>query len=212
MSVHYGCGNCSAKVQATDAFCRKCGRNLIEVGRAMKLELVETISLSDNVGLSKTISTSLANVSGDISVASGLVNAIPMEKRNEIGFDEEVLVAIEEIGAMLARQQQLWTNVAGSPINVPITVSKEGNNIVVTTCIDEGFKRFYQEVDKMDLEDQTKRMARLVAEELKQEIEKEKPDVGKVRRMYYEVKSLVPFSLAVIQLGSMIGKYLVGSS
>jgi DNA-directed RNA polymerase subunit RPC12/RpoP len=40
--VEYYCHNCSAKIKATDTFCPNCGKKLMEVGKRIEINLIET--------------------------------------------------------------------------------------------------------------------------------------------------------------------------
>ena len=51
----YYCQNCDAQIASTDTMCPKCGKNLKEVGRRIKVTIVENITLSDSVETSLII-------------------------------------------------------------------------------------------------------------------------------------------------------------
>jgi uncharacterized Zn finger protein (UPF0148 family) len=47
--VEYYCNSCGTQIEQTDMVCPKCGKNLSEVGKRMKVTITETIGLSDSV-------------------------------------------------------------------------------------------------------------------------------------------------------------------
>lgn len=208
----YYCRNCGAKVKSTDTECPKCGINLKEVGRRIELALVETIKLSDNVGLANRITGSLVNVSGGVTFTSSLVNAIPKEKREEIGIREELLSTLKNIDQTLKEKmsQTPFVKIEKSVITAPINISQQGDNIVITTNIEDSFNRIYQEIEKMNVDLSTKVQAKSKIKELKEEIEKEKPDISKIRKIWAELKSLVPLLASSAQLLTIISKFLLG--
>lgn len=210
MSQYY-CKNCNASIKSTDVYCNSCGKKLSDVGRAIKVEFVETISLSDNAGLSNRISGSMTSISGDIVATSSFINAIPEKKLEEIGIDEKFVVDFKKLEKMFQYvvKKQPFVEIEGSVINAPITVSKEGNNIVITTDIGESFNRLYQEIDKMD-NPEIKTQAKSKAQELQEETMKEKPDLPKVRKLLSDLKTYAPLALSIAQLAVIIGKLLVG--
>jgi hypothetical protein len=210
----YFCRNCDTQIKSTDTICPKCGRNLSEVGRAIKVELVETISLSDNAGLSNRISGSMTSISGDIVTTSSFINAIPKEKREEIGISDKLMGEIETVKNMV---QTLTENTAksssvkieGFVTTAPVNFFLQGNNIVEITNIDESFNGIYQEIDKMNIDSKIKKQAKSKAQELKEEAQKEKPDIDKIRKIWSELKTLAPFLVSSVQLLSIVSKLLL---
>jgi len=182
------------------------------VGRRIELALVETIKLSDNVGLANRITGSLVNVSGGVTFTSSLVNAIPKEKREEIGIREELLSTLKNIDQTLKEKmsQTPFVKIEKSVITAPINISQQGDNIVITTNIEDSFNRIYQEIEKMNVDLSTKVQAKSKIKELKEEIEKEKPDISKIRKIWAELKSLVPLLASSAQLLTIISKFLLG--
>ena len=211
MSAQYNCRNCGAKIQGEDTYCSKYGKKLSDVGKAIKLELSETVNLSDNKELSQALSSSFTIVSSDMITTGSLIQAIPKEKRKEIGINEKTLEEIKKIQDQLqALQKQPFIDLHGAVINAPVYVAGEDNNIVLSLNIEDSFNKLLLEIKNSDIDNKTKALAKSKAEELKAEITKQNPNVSKVRRLYSEVKSLAPFAVAVVQLGIIVGKILLG--
>jgi DNA-directed RNA polymerase subunit RPC12/RpoP len=208
----YYCKNCGTQIKSRDTICPKCGKNLSEVGRRIEKTITETIGLSDNVSLAKRITGSLVNVSGDIAATSSLMNAIPKEKQEEIGINEEFLKTLKNIEQNTKHLAEIYrppyVTINADNIIGPIQVSQEGNNIVVTTNIDESFNGIYQEIEKMNVDSSIKVQAKLITNELKEEIVKEKPDKGKILKMWDEFKILVPLVAPIV--APIISKVLLG--
>jgi hypothetical protein len=213
-SIYY-CQNCGAQIKSTDVICPKCGKNLSEVGRRIQLTVVEAINLSDNRGLANRITGSMRNVSGDIALTSSFIGAIPKEKREEIGISDKLIGEIEGLKHMVQTltektEKSPFVKIEGSVITAPVTISQQGDSIVVTTNIEESFNRIYQEIETMNIDEGIKIQAIAKTKELKEEIQKENPDVSRIRKVWSELKTLVPFLVSSAQLINIVSKVLLG--
>lgn len=178
--------------------------------------LVEIIKLSDSEDLAKRISGSFANLSGSVSVASGLANTIPREKLEELGITESILKYLKNIENNTKSLTEQLTNI-GQPnviiwgnITAPIQVSQQGNNILISTDIEKSFNQINQEIDRTNIDSSTKIRIKSEIDELKKEIGKEKPDKSKILKIWDEVKTLAPFLVSLKQLYLIISKLLLG--
>ena len=98
--AEYFCNNCGEKVGPTDLYCSNCGKKLSEIGRAIKLELKETISLSEPKEVAKAVTfessdnytTSLfrTELSGDDVLLAHKLNDKPLEEG--LGFPVRLIV------------------------------------------------------------------------------------------------------------------------
>ncbi len=209
----YYCHQCNSEVKPEDKFCPKCGADLSKVGRAIKLEVYETLNLSDNNQLSTKVSGSIANISGDIVTSSSIIEAIPEEKREELGINAVFMQQFEVLQkAIQSLQNQPVIKIEGSTINAPIIVSRDGNIVTLSTNVDERFDSLDKEIDKMTIDSGTKTLAKELAKELKEEIQKENPDMPKVRKNWAKLNNIAPIAVAAAQIGAMILKVLLGGS
>ena len=212
--AHYLCKNCNAEIQTQNIYCPQCGKNISDVGKIIKVEIIETIGLSDNSSLSNTVSGSFSNISGSISVADSIIKAIPEEKLKEIGLDEKSVV--EGFASLNETMTKLEAILKASPhikfdnctFNAPVNTTQEGDNIVITTDITESFNRVYHEIEKLS-DTKVRAEAKAKVQELQEEISKEEPNVSKVRKALKELKAIAPIA-TIAQLGITIGKLLVG--
>jgi DNA-directed RNA polymerase subunit RPC12/RpoP len=212
---NYYCSNCGSQISSTDAFCPKCGYNVAKYGRNIKQTIVEAIRLSDNAGLADRITGSMQNASGSISLASEFIVAMPKEKRKEIGINDKVLGEVEAVKKMIQALTEKTENIAsvkivGSQIMAPVNISLQGDNIVITTNIEDSFNKIFQEIEKMNIDSDTKKQAIIKTKELKEEIQKETPDISKIRKIWSELKTLVPFLVSSAQLLNIVSKVLFG--
>jgi RNA polymerase subunit RPABC4/transcription elongation factor Spt4 len=205
----YFCGKCGAEVKPTDTICPNCGRNLSEVGRNITVEITETIGLSDKMGLANTITGSLVDVSNATTFASSFIDAIPEEKRKELGITQDVLSILMSINKdvkQLAEKTPRYVMINQGTIIWQ--TSQQGDNIVASSNIEETFNRISQEVKRTDVDAKIKSRAESIINEVKKEIGKEKPDKGKILKMWDEFKTLVP--LVAPLLAAILKKVLFG--
>ena len=208
MSKYY-CGKCGAEIKPTDKICPKCGESLSKVGRRIEATFTETIPVSDNKGLANTITGSLVDVSNSTSFASSFIDAIPKEKREEMGITQDFLSTLKSIDRNVKRlAEQTPPYVLINEGSIIWQTSQQGNNIVVSSSIEETFNKISQEVKKADVDSGTKARAESIINELKEEIRKEKRDKSKIFKMWEEFKTLVP--LVAPLLVGIIKKALFG--
>jgi hypothetical protein len=208
----YYCHQCNSEVDPEDKFCPKCGADLSKVGRAIKLEVYETLNLSDNNQLSTKVSGSIATLSGDIVTSSSIIEAIPKEKREEIGINPIFMQQLERLKLDIQDlQNQPIVKIDSSTINAPIIISRDGNVITLSTDVNERFDSLDKEIDKMQVDSSIKAVAKELSKELREEIQKENPDIPKVRKNWAKLNTLAPLAVAVVQIGAVIVKVLLGS-
>jgi DNA-directed RNA polymerase subunit RPC12/RpoP len=206
----YYCGKCGTEIKPTDTICPKCGANLSKVGRRIEATLTETIGLSDNKDLATKITGSLVDASNSTSFASSFISAIPKEKREEIGINEEFLKNLKDFNENIMRMAEGY-----KPPNVTINygtiiwqTSTQGDNVVVSTNIGETFNKIIEEVEKTDIDSKTKNRAKSIINEVKKEIAKEKRDKSKILKMYDKFKTLVPLVAPLLE--AILKKVLFG--
>ena len=214
MTLRYSCRNCGADVRANDKFCGSCGKDLSQVGRAIKLEIRETLSLLEPKAVSQALSGTLSVVASNMTTTGSLLDAIPEEKRGAVGIDEKFVAEFKELQEKVQSLQvkQPSVDFRGSVINAPIYVAQGNDNIVFSLNIDDSFNKWEQEIDKSDIDTKLKALAKSKAGELRAEIIKLEPSISTVKKIYAELKTLVPLAVSIAQLGAIIGKFLVGGS
>jgi hypothetical protein len=212
MSKYY-CGKCGAEIKPTDTICPKCGANISKIGRRIEATFTETIGVSDKKGLANAITGSLVDVSNATSFASSFIDAIPKEKREEMGITQEYLSTLKSIDqnmkqlgeklgektppfVMINRGAMIWQT------------TQKGDNIVASSNIGETFSKISQEVKKLDVDSRIKARAESIINKVKEEVGKEKPDKSKILKMYDEFKTLVP--LVAPLLATILKKVLFG--
>jgi len=190
-----------------------CGHKKVEVS------VFDTINVSDNVNLAKRFSSSFNNLSGSVSIASGLVKNLPREKLDELGINDTALNYLRNIEQNtkflvenLPRSRPPNFIIWAPNATAPIQVSQQGDNIIITTDIENTFNNIHQEIDlSTRIDRSTKTQIKSKINELKMEIGKQQPDKSKIIKIWDEVKALAPFLVSLAQLTQIISKILLGS-
>lgn len=212
--ANYYCNKCNAEIKSTDTYCHNCGSKLSEVGRAIKLEIIETIGLNDKPRLSNAISSSFVNISGSIATASSIIKAIPEENLKEIGFEQPIIDGFNSLEKQMIeiqetlKKQSSYVKFDNCIFNASVNTTKEGNNIIITTDIDESFNRVYEEIERLS-DAEVKKAGKAKTKELQEEVKKEQPNVQSIRDKLKDLRTLA--SLATLsQLAITIGKLIIG--
>lgn len=180
-------------------------------------QLVEKISLSDNINLGRMISGSLANLSGSAIIASELVKNIPEEKLESFGVGKGSLNYLEIINQNIKLLNEKitklpnYTIIWANNVTAPIQISQKGDNIIIKTDVQDSFNKINQEIDaSVNIDSSIKIKIKSEINELREEIGKEKPDKNKILKIWDEVKDLAPFLVSLSQLAPVISKILLG--
>jgi hypothetical protein len=211
LPAQYNCNNCGKEVKSTDSYCPTCGKKLSEVGRAIKLEIMETLSLSQPKEVSNALSSSFTVFSSGLQTTGSLINAIPPERRANYGISEGFVKDFNNLQTEVQklRKQTPIIDLRGSTINAPLYIA-QGDNIVLNVNMEDSFKRLTQEIEELNSAPSLKEAAKIKAGELKAEINKKKPDPSKASRIYNELKETIPAGAAIIEIGVFLAKIFFG--
>ena len=214
MTSRYYCNKCGAEVSPNDINCKSCGADLKKVGRAIKVEIVETIRLADKPRLSNEMAKSFSNISGSINTAEAFIKAVPEENLKMMGLDgkelKELLQALNEKVQKFEEtaEKQSTVRFDNCTFNAPVNTTKEGNNIVIYSDINESFNRVYQEIETLK-DPQVKAKAKEKTKEIQEEVSKEEPNASKVKKALNELRTIAALA-TISQLAITIGKLFFG--